>query len=171
MIYEILPTQIFVKHLDSETIATEVANALPYTDFAYQPQWGTTVKLSNVKDWTACVMDSHNMDALKQEILQSASEYAGRELRYVCTSWLAKYDKGDYAQIHSHYPATYSGCYFYDIGDEDSCHFFFDNDYNRCQLDIKSGHLLIFPSYLKHGVTTNQSNKSKITLAFNLAVY
>lgn len=171
MIYEILPTQIFVKKVENPVVDKEVERSLSNVNFDYQPEWGTTVKLSNVRDWTACIMESFDMDSLQDEIKKNVQEYAGRQLDYVCTSWLARYDKGDYAQIHSHYPATYSGCYFYDAGSEDSCHFFFDNDYNRCQLDVKSGYMIIFPSYLKHGVTTNQSDNSKITLAFNLAVY
>ena len=172
MIYNILPTEIFVKKVENfDLVQSEVKSAFDNSEFEYQPEWGKTVKLSNVKNWSSCVIEQYTMQMLAQEIQKSAEEYARRQLRYVCTSWIAKYDKGDYAQIHTHFPATYSGCYYYDIGDTESCHFFFDNDYNRCQLSLENGHLLLFPSYLKHGVTTNETDATKITLAFNLAVY
>lgn len=172
MIYNILPTQIFIKKIDSYIqVQNEVQEAIDNSEFDYQPEWGKTVKLSNVKNWSSCVIDKFNMVTLKHEIQKAVLEYSQRDLTYVCTSWIAKYDRDDYAQIHTHYPATYSGCYYFDIGDKDSCNFFFDNDYNRCQPTLESGHLLLFPSYLKHGVTTNESDKTKFTVAFNLAVY
>lgn len=172
MIYDILPTQIYLKKVEEfSSIQKEVKIAIDASSFGYQPEWGKTVKLSNFKDWSNCVIDKFEMETLKKEIYNSVCAYAQRDLQYVCNSWIAKYDKGDYSQIHSHFPATYSGCYYYDIGDTESCHFFFDNDYNRCQLKIENGNLMIFPSYLKHGVTTNESNKTKFTVAFNLAVY
>jgi hypothetical protein len=172
MIYDILPTKVYVKQAEKfDAIQKEVETAIAKSEFGYQPEWGKTVKLSNFKDWSNCIIDRCEMTSLKEEIYNSVCDYAQRELRYVCNSWIAKYDKGDYAQIHSHYPATYSGCYYYDIGDTDSCHFFFDNDYNRCQLAVENGHIIIFPSHLKHGVTTNETDNSKFTVAFNLAVY
>lgn len=172
MIYDILPTQIFIKQVDNYTqIQNEVHGAIQDSEFDYQPEWGNTVKLSNVKNWSSCVIKQFDITTLENEIKTAVREFSQRDLTYVCTSWIAKYDKGDYAQIHSHYPATYSGCYYFDIGDKNSCNFFFDNDYNRCQLNLESGSLLLFPSYLKHGVTTNESDNPKFTLAFNLAVY
>jgi len=172
MIYNILPTEIYLKKVDNfNQIQTEIQPAINEKEFDYQPEWGKTVKLSNIKNWSSCVIQEYSMNALEQEIRQSVEAYARRPLKYVCTSWIAKYDKGDYAQIHTHYPATYSGCYYYDTGDNNSCHFFFDNDYNRCQPPIENGHLLLFPSYMKHGVTTNESTKTKYTIAFNLAIY
>lgn len=172
MIYHILPTEIYLKKVNHfDLIQAEVKSAIDNSEFEYQPEWGKTVKLSNVKNWSSCVIQQYDMKVLEDEIKNSVEEYARRHLNYVCTSWIAKYDQGDYAQIHTHYPATYSGCYYYNVGDKESCHFFFDNDYNRCQLALENGHLLLFPSYLKHGVTTNESNNTKFTLAFNLAVY
>ena len=113
MIYDILPTKVYVKNVEKfDNIQKEVETAIAKSEFGYQPEWGQTVKLSNFKDWSNCVIDKFDMETLKQEIYNSVCEYAQRELRYVCNSWIAKYDKGDYAQIHSHYPATYSGCYY-----------------------------------------------------------
>ena len=172
MIYNILPTQIYLKKVNNfEKIQQEVVTGISNSEFYYQPEWGKTVKLSNVKNWSSCVMEKYNVTTLQEEIKDAVEQYVQRSLNYVCTSWIAKYDQGDYAQIHTHYPATYSGCYYYNVGDTESCHFFFDNDYNRCPLALENGHLLLFPSYLKHGVTTNESSNTKFTLAFNLAVY
>ena len=92
MIYDILPTKVYVKQAEKfDAIQKEVETAIAKSEFGYQPEWGKTVKLSNFKDWSNCIIDRCEMTSLKEEIYNSVCDYAQRELRYVCNSWIAKY--------------------------------------------------------------------------------
>jgi hypothetical protein len=56
MIYDILPTKVYVKQAEKfDAIQKEVETAIAKSDFGYQPEWGKTVKLSNFKDWSNCI--------------------------------------------------------------------------------------------------------------------
>ena len=49
MIYDILPTKVYVKKVENFTsIQKEVEVAIAKSEFGYQPEWGKTVKLSNL---------------------------------------------------------------------------------------------------------------------------
>lgn len=44
------------------------------------------------------------------------------------------------------------------------------NNYSSLSFDPLEGHMLVFPSNLKHGVEMNQSDKDRISIAFNIHI-
>ena len=57
-----------------------------------------------------------------------------------------------------------SFCYFFDNKDVDS---FTEHNSTLWKISAKTNKLIIFPSWLEHGVEPNMSNEDRISLSFN----
>ena len=99
----------------------------------------------------------------------------------IISSWFSKFKKGNHAHIHNHKGADISGVYYFkSTGDDGDIFFTTPNQYtemsdvwssDRFSHSSDEGKLLIFPSYLKHGVTTNLTSSTRISFSFNLKVH
>ena len=102
--------------------------------------------------------------------------------------WRNTYEKGGFQELHDHGDAFLSGCIFLDNPDPDFGNFYF---YNRHSIEllkpqrqlidnlfgtsylsfipnVLKGDILIFPSYMMHGVTMHKSEKIRRTISFNI---
>ena len=108
----------------------------------------------------------------------------------ITTSWITVTRKGDFSQFHNHRNSFWSGVYYFqDEYPEGSSYIKFLNpvqslsDYCYSSYDIEyftedsseswefppeSKQLLLFPSYLKHRIMKNNSDKVRHSLAFNI---
>ena len=104
----------------------------------------------------------------------------------ISTSWMSKTDPGGYSQMHMHKNSFYSGVYYFNEYDNDSSALEFETPltaYSDFQLiptefNIMNSQswkiwpeknlLVLFPSYLRHGVRENKSNETRYSLAFNI---
>jgi hypothetical protein len=170
---DILPTKVVVGRVSNfDVIQQEIKTAVDETEFSYVGDWGRTHKLSNSYDWNTCIISDYKMTTFEREMYEAALYLSnGIDFGYALNSWLTKYDNGDYAHIHNHSPASFSGAYCYKTGDDVTSRFFFDNGVQREYFDLQVGDFLIFPSHFAHGVTTNMSDTSRITLAFNFVAF
>lgn len=100
-------------------------------------------------------------------------------------SWANKYSKGGYAIMHNHSPYFISGCFYvYKESDEQGNIYFQDpnealqstlpqNDdfklsQNSVEVSTRTGELVLFPSWLKHGVKPNKTDVPRISMAFDV---
>ena len=81
--------------------------------------------------------------------------------------WANVYEKGDYAQPHTHKPADYSFAYFVKTKWYDSPLIFSDSGK---RIRPKEGRYVIFPSYLNHHVPKHRYKDTRITLSGNYRV-
>tara|TARA_Y100000361_G_scaffold145265_1_gene154255 strand:+ start:172 stop:789 length:618 start_codon:yes stop_codon:yes gene_type:complete len=104
----------------------------------------------------------------------------------ISTSWMSKTDPGGYSQMHMHKNSFYSGVYYFDEYDNDSSALEFENpltaypdfqliptefnimNSNSWKIWPQKNLLVLFPSYLRHGVLKNKSNETRYSLAFNI---
>ena len=104
----------------------------------------------------------------------------------ILSSWVALYKKGNYAHIHNHSHHDISGVYYYKMSqqqkDKTGCgdisfhtpapssetSFVFHHYSYPKLVDIEQGVMLLFPSYLKHGVSTNSEDEERISVSFNV---
>jgi len=88
------------------------------------------------------------------------------DAKFVCYAlWGVNYSKGDYTVFHHHFPSLLSFIY-YVKADEDSAPLVFsDIDY---ELHPKENDLIIFPSYLKHGVPTQMKDDNRMSISGNI---
>ena len=110
-----------------------------------------------------------------------------REFNLLISQWMCRYDKGDYQEQHNHigqYGSQLSCSYFLQIP-PDSGKFAFScpaqdfygmtGFYDFCQKvpqrihypEQEEGTLLIFPSFLDHFVTANNTNRVRSTISMN----
>ena len=137
------------------------------------------------------VISQYNLNTLKQEIDFHLSKYCRdlkfrtntpwKQLEYTFqSSWFTKQEKGHYARMHSHGISDISGVYYYQTSGEDG-HFEMNcpnvvMEATQCYQHIamttvcvpKVGMLKLFPSWLYHGIRTNTTDDTRISLSFNI---
>ena len=107
----------------------------------------------------------------------------------ISTSWLTRMEKGDESPVHLHANSFWSGVYYYGEEYDDASPLAFEhplsnhikdfgffikpdgiNEYNGLENIIypRKNQLLLFPSYLKHSVYEQKSEKTRYSLAFNI---
>lgn len=101
-------------------------------------------------------------------------------------SWANKYNNGGHAIMHNHSPYFISGCFYvYKESDEQGNIYFQDpnealastlpqDDEHKlsqnCQeISTRTGELILFPSWLKHGVRPNETEVPRLSLAFDVS--
>ena len=133
-------------------------------------------------------------NVVEQEVLNFAMSVnsdlhpieTAKNLRHYA-SWLSRFNEGDYAHTHRHRPYLISGVYYYQLPKQSkkrSGSFYIDspvpfhadrtmgmqpNDriYVGEALPIQEGTLILFPSYLAHGVTRHSEKTPRISASFN----
>jgi len=132
------------------------------------------------------VIERYNLHNFKKFLFEHVQKYLNgcgtpmRDFHY--TSWMTRSTKGSYAHIHSHIGADIAGVYYYKAaGVHDGILFFECPDIvytsfvgigNVIPPDImiepKDGKLLLFPGWLRHGVSTNKSGNERVSVSFNI---
>ena len=112
------------------------------------------------------VITSKSIDLIYEWIANLIrKEYRGWNYR-VGSSWLARYDKGNYAVSHDHIPAAFSFVYFVKCP-KGSAPLVFTTSGKR--IKAEDGKVLIFPGNMKHHVPTNKSD-GRMVLAGNMVM-
>jgi len=94
-------------------------------------------------------------------------------------TWITKYSQGDTQEIHNHLNASFSWVYFLQQPKEFGSKMYLYNSMsrqddrelglsNRFKPQQEEGDLVIFPGYLNHFITPNESNELRYTVAGNL---
>ena len=79
--------------------------------------------------------------------------------------WGANYRNGDYTRYHAHRPSTFSFCYYVKADEGASPLVFSELDY---ELYPEEGQLVVFPSYLKHGVPSQRGDGKRMVISGNI---
>ena len=101
---------------------------------------------------------------------------------YKRDSWINKFDTGSFSHIHDHGESHISGVYYYQTTGYDG-NIFFDTPVvqSKCtkvwqQLSTRifrpscNGGLILFPGWLRHGVTENFQPDTRISISFNINI-
>jgi uncharacterized protein (TIGR02466 family) len=131
-------------------------------------------------------LDNYNSKTVKEEIRKAVSDYLdtvqykGSYQYKISSSWLTLTNKNEYAHIHSHGHSDISGAYYFKTNGEDGDIYFEQPlDLIRSSMFLSSipkrysfkpavGKILLFPSWLKHGVKPNPTDNERISLSFNI---
>ena len=123
----------------------------------------TNVKASLHTNWN-WEPDNVRFRNLKEYIREEIETYYKIELLEGHSFWGMSYEKGDYAQSHSHKPSHYSFAYFVSAKWYHSPLVF---TYSKKRIRPKEGRFIAFPSYLMHHVPKHRYNDVRITLSGN----
>ena len=169
---------------DYQSLNYHIDKVIDKVDFNYKKEWGATHYMSTDFMKKINIIKKLGLNKIEKEIDTHLRNYCN-ELNfpmrdYASESWFAKFEKGNYAHIHNHGFADISGAYYYKTNGEDG-DFFFEspNPYlstSECYIPLsqrweykpQEGKILLFPGWLKHGVKTNNTDNTRISLAFNI---
>jgi uncharacterized protein (TIGR02466 family) len=160
----------FIKNLDfSPGIQNSLSSDVKLLDF---------LELKSIKDICECHLKKYI-----ETILDCDQEF------YITNSWATKNAPGEGHHTHAHPNSIVSGVLYLevpDVNNEIEFHhksalkqnFDFNytiNNFNIFNSDswflpIKQGQILLFPSWVRHGVKSNNSNSNRIVLGFNTFV-
>ena len=142
-----------------------------------------------------CVLDLRNYKSIRERILEGLKEYTSNILCiadsvrfYLTQSWLNINPPGTHHHRHIHPNALISGVYYIDVEESASITFASSNATSRYgntsfslplqkyniwnslvwRQPVKTNEIIYFPSGLEHSVDENESNKERISLAFNV---
>jgi uncharacterized protein (TIGR02466 family) len=136
------------------------------------------------------ILHNPEMADLAKDMLESIDSYVKNVMMpvdgltpYITQSWINYTKHGEHHHRHKHPNSIISGVFYINAEDgKDKIHFFDDertgiqvnikefNVYNSLSwwLGVKTNDLLLFPSYLTHMVETTESDKTRVSLAFNV---
>ena len=104
----------------------------------------------------------------------------------ISTSWFTKINKGDSAPVHNHKNCWFSAVYYYGNYDNNSGKFIIYNPLNNltsfddkithrnkfnthmAAIETERNKMIIFPSYLYHGIDQHASELTRYSLAINI---
>ena len=186
MIVNIFPTPVYEEHLELDNTALiQSLNSVPQVRYNIDNSSTTTAR---------SILEFEEFSELKKQIVSHSKKFIFDELGfcplelYVTSSWYNIHHKDDFSQPHQHPNSFYSGVYYLEIPEGDSGTFYFMKFYNtvcsesfapdimfpspttsqKVNFHTPPGTLLIFPSHVWHGVTPNNTNGRRVTIAFNL---
>lgn len=171
----------------------EIKTALKDVQWGKRLSWGATHQLSD-PTFKENFIEDNNFKILKQEIEYHVGQFAKLHAvnlkqfskNYdIVESWAAKFGPGEYAHIHNHGYADIAGVYYYKRPlskqqKEGNGNIFFTapgpeytsnplyNRMARASWYFPEGTLVLFPGFLPHGVETNETDKDRISLSFNI---
>ena len=181
----IFPIPIYINYVDNyQKIQDELLTGVSHSDFGMHPHWGHTHWLSDVT-FEGDFLDQHRCKHFKKELDWHVQKYAkealigqfsGDKFNYkVIDSWVALFKKNNYAHIHHHGKYDISGVYYIQTPPKTTQNvgkLFFQDEHGEKRVEIPAdqGVIVLFPSYLKHGVQTNISEVERLSLSFNIKI-
>ena len=137
------------------------------------------------------ILREKEMELLLKKIQEKVSEYFDKIVctiddikPYITQSWLNWTHKGEGHHTHTHSNSYISGVYYVSCKKNDSIIFEkpqeaiqFENfekfnifNMRSWECPVENNTLILFPSLIRHGVKINESNHTRITLAFNVFI-
>ncbi len=184
----IFPIPIYINYVDNyQPIQDELLTGVSHSDFEMHPHWGNTHWLSDAT-FTGDFLEQHRCKKFKDELDWHLQKYAKEALvgqfsqdkfNYkIIDSWVALFKKNNYAHIHHHGKYDISGVYYIQTPPapkdpkQEGGKLFFQNEQGekRAEIPAEQGVIVLFPSYLKHGVQTNISEVERLSLSFNIKI-
>jgi len=168
----------------NQSIDKEIKNL----KFSLKREWSNTHYLTTnfgVED-EPDIIKKHNLNEVDNEISKHVKIYSQNVGSYLAfapttrTSWFSMFKKGNYAHTHRHGFSDISGVYYYRTNGSDGdiffespvtetgCSKFWMNHSQTFSIEPEKGLIILFPSWLSHGVRTNTTDNMRISLSFNI---
>lgn len=180
--YGLFPVPISIANLENAMTGAESAKVF---DLETRRNHGNNITTNNY------ILDLPEFQNLKSK-LQNALEIYFKKLYsnknatpYITQSWINYTSTNDYHHVHTHTNSIFSGVFYIQTLEQDKIYFYKDSlpvfdftedkNYNLyTSLDwhfpVKNNDLIVFPSNIRHSVEQNQSDITRISLAFNTYV-
>tara|TARA_B100001175_G_scaffold25080_1_gene18582 strand:+ start:68 stop:670 length:603 start_codon:yes stop_codon:yes gene_type:complete len=179
---DIYPTPVYLADVDNfDSIQNEIENAISNIEFTYSAGFGNTHKLSHHFHFNKYLMG--DLPIFSSELKNHISRYCQqlnfgtKEYQFI-SSWMTLFEQGDYAHIHNHNDADFSGVYYYQK-ESDTEDFFFESPVEGARISAPyyggriyppthTGFLMLFPGWLNHGVDKIKTDGKRYSVSFNI---
>ncbi|WLW37199.1 putative 2OG-Fe(II) oxygenase [Synechococcus phage S-MS29] len=184
MIIDLFPTSVYVDNLSLTDTEREYLLSVPMNRNADDEAWVSDLLNTSTQYHSIAAAIKKHVDKYAYDVMNLSREY-----NFHCHgAWLNKNDKGDKTSKHHHSNSLISGVYYIDVDPhtQGGIEFHDDNDgpfgkfftvlkytennhrnSHRVSLGCQTGMIMLFPSVLKHSVSVNQSDKPRLSLAFD----
>jgi len=182
VIHGLFPTPVVFSTIDREFTKEELK-------FFKKTAKATHKNEGNVTSLNRYIVNEPEMATIKAEIETAVNYYmdtiilAKPEIKaYITQSWLNFTSENEYHHKHEHPNSFLSGVYYIDADEENDKITFVKGGYKQIKLmpsewnywnsetwwlSVKTGSIVIFPSYLTHYVQQKAGNNIRCSLAFN----
>ena len=159
------PESIFTTYLDKEDTRTNIIDEIKKS--GDKQDYKTNVK-AYMTDWN--MADKPGFQELNRYIIDTCHYLNSLYYRktvglQVANLWGMIYKKGDYAMVHDHWPALWSGVYYL-RAPKGSGDLVFPQLKQRIQ--PKDNLLVIFKGDVRHGVEESTTDEERICVSFNI---
>lgn len=180
----LFPTPMYLSKVRNfDEVQEELSGAVDRIEFVRKQEWGQTHYFSN-SDFNENLFERYGLDKFAAEAdfhLKQYCKHLGFEVKkYRILSWFSMFKPGNYGHIHNHGNVDISGVYYFKTSGHDGDIFFQSPcpsmESSLCYQEIgqrwihgpKEGKILLFPGWLDHGITTNPTDETRISLAWNV---
>jgi len=165
--------------------------------FKKRDEWDSSTHKLSDPHFNENLLDQYDTTEFKKFLTACVGDYlldigyplnveAGPEgLKYtVANSWMTLTQKGEYAHMHAHGGSDISGVYYYQTTGTDGSIYFqspnklmhcsevfrFYGEGDRINAPPRIGTILLFPSFMDHGVMTNTEDSDRVSISFNILI-
>lgn len=186
-IHNLFPTVLYEDHIDVKPEYMEAAKEFNYERMESANGWYTRDKY---------VLNNNKLKELKTSIIENVERYCYGYYKVktnakidILNSWINIHEPNDWGQSHIHGNSILSGVYYMNTPPESGDISFnrpmtasmpfstmFHMDYSEINMvncdnykvTPSQGMLVIFPSWLQHAITRNNTKEDRYSLAFNV---
>ena len=184
LIEKIFSVPIYTCVIDNlDEVTQEIDGCIDKMKFSMREEWGSTHFLSDI-NFDEDVIKKYHLNKLWSEIDKNLHTYCNHlnftMTDYYMKSWFSLFKKNNYAHVHDHSGSDISGVFYYKTnGDDGNIVFYNNNPWFKMSRVLVTydpswvhkplvGKLILFPSWLQHGVTTNETDNTRISFSFNI---
>ena len=195
-ILSLFPTPLYTCKLVNDeynSVQTElqsiVDNLYVNNEWGQNLSWNSTEHfLSNKGNFEKSILQEEAMSVVTSVIMQHCLTFMkSMQVKQpykpaIVSSWLTLTKPGLHAHIHDHGTNQISGVYWFKTNGKDGDIFFRNalkalkcnpigsSVANETQFPPEQGRIVMWPSYLDHGVYENKTNEDRISLSFNIVL-
>jgi uncharacterized protein (TIGR02466 family) len=181
----IFPIPVYMSKLDRELTKKE----LTFIDKSKLDHYKNEGNITSNDNY---ILNQKVFGSLKEDLYLRVQDYFNKVLSttdavtpFITQSWLNYTETNQYHHKHEHPNSLVSGVFYVNCHEEFDKIKFFRNDYQTIKPEIKdwnlynsetwwftvkTGNIILFPSYLTHMVETKEGDNTRISLAFNVFI-
>lgn len=169
-----------------KNLQKEISSCTSQIDFKKHPDWGGQNHSLSSPNFDQNIITKFNLTQLKNEIETQVINYTKgfSNTKYniiIEDCWIANTAPKEHTVVHNHGTTHISGVYYFKTNEKDgniyflnpitslmNSHFLVPDDY--VEYPPKEGLFLLFPSWLFHGVRSNDTKDNRISISFNVTL-
>ena len=181
-IHQLFPEPVYISKLDRALTDTESKTVQQYKKKTYK-------NVGNTTSTDSYVLENLWLKNLKEDLTKKLKDYFDKIIctnnqivPYITQSWLNYTETNQFHHHHSHQNSHVSGVFYINADKKVDSITFHKLEIPRMELvttkyntfnsiswnfPVKTGDVVLFPSFLPHGVNEKKGNNTRISLSFN----